>query len=194
MGTAWLIATACIFIFTAAGLYTDLTTRRLPNVLTVPAFCAGLLFHAVNGFCKGGLSGTGQDLLFSLGGFGAGFGLILILWLIGGSGGGDVKFTGALGAWLGAWLTIQVLVLSAVLSGMLTGALLLKKVFGLKKLRTVETDAQRRRKAKKEATAKSRPLWGRNGWVVPFGVTAALATWIVLAVEWSGKGLPWPPM
>jgi len=28
---------------------------------------------------------------------------------------------------------------------------------------------------------------------LPFGVPAALATWIIVAIEWSGYGLEWPP-
>ena len=49
MEMAELIACACIFVFTAIGLVCDLRMRKLPNVLTVPAFFAGLLFHAVHG-------------------------------------------------------------------------------------------------------------------------------------------------
>jgi len=76
--------------FTAVAAVSDLRTRRLPNWLTVPAFAAGLLAHTVvNGF-----AGLGFALL----GFATGFGLLLVLWLIGGGGGGDVKLMGALGA------------------------------------------------------------------------------------------------
>ena len=99
MDMAGLIAFACVFVFTAVGLVCDLRMRKLPNKLTVPAFCAGLLFHAVYGLWQARLW---EELVFPLGGLPLGFGLILILWFIGGSGGGDVKFMGALGAWLGA--------------------------------------------------------------------------------------------
>ena len=64
----------------------DLKTRRIPNGLTVPAFVCGVVFHVI----RGGWAGLG----FSLGGFATGFGILLVLWLIGGGGGGDVKLMG----------------------------------------------------------------------------------------------------
>lgn len=84
----------------------DIKTRRIPNWLTVPTFVAGLLYHIITG----GWSGLG----FALGGFGVGFGILLILWLIGGGGGGDVKLMGAIGAWLGAPITIIIFIGSAL--------------------------------------------------------------------------------
>ena len=103
------IAFACMLVFTAVGGASDLRTRKLPNKLTVPTFCLGLVFHFANGLWHAKL---GDELFFSLGGFAVGFSIMLVLWLIGGGGGGDVKFMGALGCWLGAWLTFQILVLT----------------------------------------------------------------------------------
>lgn len=194
METAWVVALACIFVFTATGLVCDLRTRKLPNLLTVPAFCAGLLFHAANGLWLSGLSGTAHGILFAFWGFATGFGLILVLWFIGGAGGGDVKFMGALGAWLGAWLTVQVLVLSAVLSGVFTTVILVRRVFGLKRLRSGQPNARAQREKKRKNSAWTRSLRSREGWVVPFGATAAVGTWIVLALELTGHGIPWPPV
>lgn len=105
--TLWLfVAVVAVFILTAAVL--DVRTRRLPNWLTVPMFAAGLLFHGITG----GWSGLG----FALGGFATGFGILLVLWLIGGGGGGDVKLMGALGAWLGPLLTVMVFLGSTVIA------------------------------------------------------------------------------
>jgi prepilin peptidase CpaA len=181
MDTADFITFACVFVFTAVGLACDVMKRKLPNVLTVPAFFAALLFHAVHGFMIGGLSGLGGELLFSFKGFAFGFVVILALWFIGGSGGGDVKFTAALGAWLGTWRTFQVLTLSAMLAGALTLILLGDKVFLLKRTKTA--NHKPRRDGKKPA---------KEPWRVPFGLPAALATWILILVELAGKGLPSP--
>jgi prepilin peptidase CpaA len=193
METPELVGDACVLVFTAAALVCDVRTRKIPNVLTVSALGAALLFHAVNGFCQSGLSGTGQDLLFALKGFATGFGILLLLWFVGGSGGGDVKFMGALGTWLGAWLTFQVLALGAVLSGALTVVILVSKVFQLKRLHLGQ-DAQAQQTGKKKGSAWSEPLRSREGWVVPFAVPAAVSTWIVLGLKLAGYVLPWPPI
>ena len=180
----------CVFAFTLAGMVWDLKTRRLPNVLTVPAFGLGLLFHAVKGFYEAGLSGAIHDLRFALAGFALGFSLMLLLWFIGGSGGGDVKFIGALGCWLGAWMTLQVLVLSSLLSGAITVSVVGGKVFRLQRLSIDQPDehVQKVRK-KKKRSGWTKTLRSRENWVVPFGVPAALATWIILALAWFGYEL-----
>jgi prepilin peptidase CpaA len=194
MQTAEIFWAACVFAFTAAGAACDVRMRKLPNVLTVPAFGLGLLFHIVNGFLQAGLSGTGHAVLFALGGFGTGFGILLVLWFVGGGGGGDVKFMGALGCWLGAWLTFQVLVLSALLSGAITIVILIGKVFRLQRLGGGQPDARTQRARKKKAGSAWSRLRSKESWIVPFGVPAALATWIVLALQLAGYGLQWPPI
>ena len=50
-----------------------------------------------------------DGILNGLGGFGLGFGLFFVLWIIGSAGGGDVKLMGALSVWLGGSLTLKVI-------------------------------------------------------------------------------------
>ena len=71
----------------------DLKSRRIPNYLTFGGALAGLGFQL--GFH--GLPG----LLNGLEGLGLGFLLLLVPYLLGGMGAGDVKASAALGAWLG---------------------------------------------------------------------------------------------
>lgn len=94
-----------VIIFSSIALFTDLRNRRIPNWLTVSAAITGLVWHIF----QNGLAGAGT----SLGGFATGFGLLLLLWALGGGGGGDVKLMGAVGAWLGAFSTICVFIGSA---------------------------------------------------------------------------------
>lgn len=68
-------------------------TWRIPNAITVTAAAAGLIFHGATA----GFSGIRLSIL----GMGVGLGLLMIPYLLGGMGGGDVKLLGALGAWLG---------------------------------------------------------------------------------------------
>ena len=76
-----------------ASVYNDLRVQKIPNLLTYPTMIGAIAFH---GFTSG-LNG----LLFSLSGLGVGMAVILIPYLLGGIGAGDVKLMGASGAVLG---------------------------------------------------------------------------------------------
>lgn len=175
--------------FVATAAVSDLRTRRLPNWLTVPAFAAAVLAHTVvNGF-----TGLGFALL----GFATGFGILLILWLIGGGGGGDVKLMGALGAWLGSSLIIAVFLTSTALAAATTVAILLAGMLsrgywhvhrrhfaaGSARRPNKNTSAARAKEAGREIENKRRLL--------PYAVPVAIGTWIVLAVAWMASELPW---
>ena len=101
------IQAAAVMAFTAVAMGWDLRTRRIPNLLNVASLGLALAWHA----SVGGWNG----FLFSLGGFATGFGILFVLWLIGGGGGGDVKLMGAVGAWLGPQLTMIAFVASGVI-------------------------------------------------------------------------------
>ena len=172
-----IILIVCVVAFTAFAAVTDWRFKKLPNKLTVSALVAALVFHLIYGLVRGGAVGAGQQLLFALAGFATGFSVLFVLWLIGGGGGGDVKFMGALGAWLGAVLTFQVFIVSAVLIG-IGGLLVFAWGFidqGLMKTRSRYLErSDRPRPEKDEQRAKVRRR------LMPFGVPAALATWLVL--------------
>lgn len=175
--------------FTAVAAVSDLRTRRLPNWLTVPAFAAGVVAHTA----MNGLPGLGFALL----GFATGFGILLVLWLTGGGGGGDVKLMGALGAWLGASLTVAVFLASTVVAAAATMAILTAGMmsrgysyvhrryirrgstvrYGKKKHHAVGEDAGRQAQMRRR--------------VLPYAVPVALGTWAVLAVAWMAQKLPW---
>ena len=104
METTTIIQFVCVAVFTAIATATDLKNRKIPNWLTVSSAIIGLLFHIFTA----GLDGV----WFSLGGFAVGFGILFVLWMIGGGGGGDVKLMGAVGAWLGPKYTFGIFLLS----------------------------------------------------------------------------------
>ena len=76
---------------------TDVTSRRVPNVLTATAIVAALVAHAI-------LPG-GHGLLFALAGLSVGVAVYFPFFALGGMGGGDVKLMAALGTWIG-WSSI----------------------------------------------------------------------------------------
>lgn len=97
----------CVCGFTAAAAISDLRSWRIPNKLTAPAFVLGLVYQ-ISFFQFDGL-------LNAVKGFAIGFGLLFILWLIGGGGGGDVKLMGAVSVWLGYMQTLWVLAFSTLI-------------------------------------------------------------------------------
>jgi prepilin peptidase CpaA len=76
----------------------DLRTRRIPNYLTLGTAVAGLAFNVMSH----GISGLADGILGML----LGCALLILPYLWGGMGAGDVKALAALGAWLGPKLTV----------------------------------------------------------------------------------------
>jgi prepilin peptidase CpaA len=76
----------------------DVKTRRIPNYLTLGAAVAGLAFN----FAAQGLDGLTNGILGMI----LGFACLILIYIWGGMGAGDVKALAALGAWLGPKLTL----------------------------------------------------------------------------------------
>jgi prepilin peptidase CpaA len=81
------------FLLSIAMAVGDWHNRRIPNFLTFGGALAGIVFQAAT------MGWTG--LSHSLTGLMLGFGLLLLPYILGGMGAGDVKALAALGAWLG---------------------------------------------------------------------------------------------
>ncbi|MHC5540098.1 A24 family peptidase, partial [Singulisphaera rosea] len=89
---------------------TDLWKFKVYNALTFPALFTGLAVSAV----LGGGAGLGSSLL----GAALGFSTLVVFFMMGGVGAGDVKLMTALGAWLGPYLIVQVFLASALAAGL----------------------------------------------------------------------------
>lgn len=81
-------------VFVTAIAWTDLRSRRIPNIIVFPAALTGFALNAL-------MHGWG-GLLFGLKGLGLAFLLLFVPYLVGGMKAGDVKFLMAIGAFLGA--------------------------------------------------------------------------------------------
>lgn len=104
-----IILILAVSAFTAVAAFLDFRTKRIPNKLTLPMFFAGWVYQIIVSSIYG-WEHLGSAVL----GFLVGFGLLFLLWLIGGGGGGDVKLMGALSVWLGLQMTLAVLFVSTL--------------------------------------------------------------------------------
>lgn len=113
----------CFLMLCTAFVY-DLRTMKIPNYITISGIIAGIGYH--------GLMWGWNGILFALKGFGAGFGLMFILFVLGAVGGGDVKLFGGIGAWTGIWLTLSIMMYSILVAGGLGLIILLwrREIFG----------------------------------------------------------------
>ena len=89
---------------------TDVRSCKIPNAITFSLALWGLLIH---GFTNG-LEG----LLFSLKGLGVGLGLLIMFYIWGGMGAGDVKLLGAVGAIIGPSDVFIAFLVTASLGGL----------------------------------------------------------------------------
>ena len=148
----WLFLSG-VAVFTLTAAILDVRHRRIPNALSVAGLVIGLVFR----IATEGMPGLGD----ALGGFAVGFGSLLLLWAMGGGGGGDVKLMGALSVWLGTRQTVHVLILSSILAFLFTAI----------------RGAMRRTKFE---TTTSRP---RQKVAVAFAVPLAVATWTLIGIK-----------
>ena len=91
------------------AVFTDWREHKIYNKLLVPAFFTALLLHTF----QGGISGLTSSLL----GAGMGFVLLLLPYLMGGMGAGDVKLLAVIGAFGGAPFVLTSFLYGAVIGG-----------------------------------------------------------------------------
>ena len=122
-----------ILIILALAVVWDLSSRKIPNALTIPAAAGGLVFHLATKGVPG--------LKFSSLGFAVGLGIFLVPYMLGGMGGGDVKLLAALGAWLGPKSILIAALYTGVAGGLLAlGVIVVSGGKGFSFIRTIYED------------------------------------------------------
>lgn len=101
------------------SFYTDIKNRKILNLVTIPTIFFGILHHTFNN----GLEG----FAYSSYGFVIGFSILLIPYLLGGMGAGDVKLMGAIGSLMGAAFIIKAFIFIAIIGGLISLILILKQ-------------------------------------------------------------------
>lgn len=92
-----------------AGI-TDALWLKISNWLTFPLLGSGLLFHV--------FVPAPMGIFFGLSGAILGFGLLVLFFIAGGMGAGDVKLLAGIGAWIGPHDVLVVFIVSGLLVGL----------------------------------------------------------------------------
>ncbi len=111
-----------VLVVVGIAVVTDLTSRRIPNWLTLPFLAAGLLVGGV----RGGMAGLARSAA------GAGLAVLLLaaFCLLRGMGWGDLKLCAAIGAWIGPGPLGLALIMTAITGGLIAVAALLWRGMG----------------------------------------------------------------
>lgn len=114
-----MIINTILLITLLISLITDIRKRKILNIVTLPAILIGFIYYiATLGW---------EGFLFSGKGFLVGFTLLLIPYLLGGMGAGDVKLMAAIGALTGAKFTFYAFIYIALIGGIISLILIMKK-------------------------------------------------------------------
>lgn len=116
MNLAQMLPLAVVIVATVCAAVTDIRTFKIYHAVTVPLLLSGLAFRLL----LGGWAGLGD----SLAGAFFGFASLLIFYVLGGMGAGDVKLMAGVGAWLGMPLTFHVFLAASLAAGVYALALL----------------------------------------------------------------------
>lgn len=104
------------------AVWRDVVDEKIPNVLTIGALLVGVAAQ----FLLGGVDG----LRTAIAGAAVGFGCLLPLYLLKGTGAGDVKLMAAVGAFLGPGATFLAVLLTLVAGGIVAIALVVSRTAG----------------------------------------------------------------
>ena len=161
----------------AAGVY-DLRTGKVPNALTYPAILTGfVLWGAVS------LLTERAGFVPSVGGMLAGFVPFVVIYFLGGLGGGDVKLMAGVGALSASWRVVLGATVYAMVIAVVIGVIVMIRNRATK--RTLRNLTRLRRNRDKDTPP------GEASPKVPFAVAVAVGVIIAGAEVMLGLPTPW---
>jgi len=106
-----LVYSCSALVCALAGAGTDLRSRRIPNTLTLSAFCIGIAMHITVDGWKGLLSSLAAALIAGV--------IFFFFFIAGGMGGGDVKLMAAVACLAGLPNTANLLIFTSLAGGVM---------------------------------------------------------------------------
>lgn len=176
MTPGFIILVLAVSLFTVTAMVWDVRFKKIPNKLTIPMFFAGWVFQLGMSIMYG-WHHLGSAAL----GFLVGFGVLFVLWFIGGGGGGDVKLMGALSVWLGFRLTLWVMLVSTLIVLCATVFVVFKSLFsrGWKRTKKQYLGTGKTPSGQKPVKETKEDKLRRR--VMTYAGPVGLATWLVIA-------------
>lgn len=175
----WHVACAILVPGILLASWIDFRQRRVPNWLNLALIVVGFIVQAIY-FGTAGVSTATLGML-------AGFGLLIVPWLMHGMGAGDVKLMAAIGVWIGPLLTFYSFALGALLGGIAAGIMILstgRLRMACANMGLILVKCTSRQNVFSEfGSAKS---FGTTSQLLPYGVPLTGGTLIVLAAKMFG--------
>ncbi|MBM7615828.1 A24 family peptidase [Alkaliphilus hydrothermalis] len=116
-----------LIILISMSLYTDWKTNKIKNVIVYPFMVVGLILNLVVGGWIGGLQ--------SFYGIGIPIVLLLIFYIVGAMGAGDLKLFAAIGALMGKDFVLKTMVVSFISGGFIALGLMIIRKNGRQRLK-----------------------------------------------------------
>ncbi|MHB1125753.1 MAG: A24 family peptidase [Bacillota bacterium] len=114
-----MITSVVLVVVLAISVYTDVKYRKIYNAATFTGIITGLAWHGKDAGFPGAI--------FSLQGLGLGLAILLLPFLLGGMGAGDVKLLGTIGALQGPGFVVFVALGMALTGGLMALVVLIKR-------------------------------------------------------------------
>ncbi|MFC4321747.1 A24 family peptidase [Litchfieldia salsa] len=162
-----------LFIALFISFITDIKERKILNIITLPTILYGVIYHSI----ANGWSG----FLFSGFGFVVGFGLLLIPFILGGMGAGDVKLMSAIGSLMGAMFIMKAFVYISIIGGVISLFLIIRNRGYLDTVKNVGIMVPSLKDSQGNITLNEK---SKDKIVFPYGVPIVLGT--VLTIIWGG--------
>ncbi len=156
------------------AVFTDWREHKIYNKLLVPAFFTALLFHTL----QGGILGLTSSLM----GAAIGFVLLLLPYLMGGMGAGDVKLLAVIGAFGGTNFVLTSLLYGAIIGGLISAFLLARRKALGNTLKNLLLFLPLRQKPQHSIDAMNNVRQEK----FPYGIAIALGTLIALFLPLGG--------